>query len=351
MGKELRRGLVTALRARCRLADRASKGRFWDEFVEVSGFHRKHAVRLLRKDSRMGPGTTAVGKRVYDEAVRQALIVVWEAADRICGKRLKAVIPSFLRAMERHGHMQLADVVRKRVETASAATIGRLLKPVRKTAGSRRRKRPGKRMSREIPIKTSHDWVDSLPGFLEIDFVVHGGGSMAGEYLHSPVATDVSTGWTEAVALVAREQSPVVEGLKRIGARMPMPVLGIDSDNDGAFINETLAAFCRQEQIAFTRSRAHQKNDRAWIEQKNGAVIRRMVGHGRLGGLVAGRALAQLLQSVGLYVNFFQPSFKLRERVRGGSKIKKPYHSTGHTLRPAAGTPGGQQPAHPAAPA
>ena len=71
------------------LADRASKGRFWDEFVEVSGFHRKHAIRLLRKDSRMGPGTTAVGKRVYDEAVRQALIVVWEAADRICGKRLK----------------------------------------------------------------------------------------------------------------------------------------------------------------------------------------------------------------------------------------------------------------------
>ena len=89
MGKELRRGLVTALRARCRLADRASKGRILDEFVEVSGFHRKHAVRLLRKDSRMGPGTTAVGKRVYDEAVRQALIVVWEAADRICGKRLK----------------------------------------------------------------------------------------------------------------------------------------------------------------------------------------------------------------------------------------------------------------------
>ena len=221
--------------------------------------------------------------------------------------------------------MQLADVVRKRVETASAATIDRLLKPVRKTAGSRRRKRPGKRMSREIPIKTSHDWVDSLPGFLEIDFVVHGGGSMAGEYLHSLVATDVSTGWTEAVALVAREQSLVVEGLKRIGAQMPMQVLGIDSDNDGAFINETIAAFCRQEQIAFTRSRAHQKNDRAWIEQKNGAVIRRMVGHGRLGGLVAGRALAQLLQSVGLYVNFFQPSFKLRERVHDGSKIKKPY--------------------------
>lgn len=93
---------------------------------------------------------------------------------------------------------------------------------------------------------------------------------MAGEYLHSLVATDVCSGWTEAVALLAREQNLVVEGLKRIRAQMPMPVRGINSDNDGAFINETLATYCREEKIAFTRSRV--KNDQAWIEQKNGAV-------------------------------------------------------------------------------
>lgn len=139
--------------------------------------------------------------------VRQALILIWEA----CGKRL--------RAMEKHGHLQLQDAVRQRLEAVSAATIDRLLKPVRKTAGSRRKKRPGKRMSREISIKTSHDWSDSLPGHLEIDFVVHGGGSMAGEYLHSLVVTDVCSGWTEAVALLAREQNLVVEGLRRIGAQ------------------------------------------------------------------------------------------------------------------------------------
>src|SRR5271166_474015 len=105
-----------------------------------------------------------------------------------------------------------------------------------------------------------------------------------------------------------------------------MATRGIDSDNDGAFINDTLASYCTQHGITFTRSRPHHKNDQAWIEQKNGAVIRKMIGHERFTGIVAGQALAQLLEAVRLYVNYFQPSFKLRERIREGSKVKKTYH-------------------------
>lgn len=149
---------------------------------------------------------------------------------------------------------------------------------------------------------------------------------MAGEYLHSLVVTDVCSGWTEAVSLLAREQSLVIEGLRRIQEQMPIAMLGIDSDNDGAFINDTVATYCTGENITFTRSRVHHKNDQAWIEQKNGAVIRRMVGHARYSGIVAGQALAQLLQVIRLYVNYFQPSFKLRERVREGGKMRKRYH-------------------------
>lgn len=208
----------------------------------------------------------------------------------------------------------------------SAATIDRMLTPVRKSAGLRRKRRASKKVSKEIPIKTFSDWKDPLPGFLEMDFVVHGGGSMAGEYLHSLVLTDVCSGWVEAVPLLAREQTLVVEGLKRIRKQMPVAMGGIDSDNDGAFINDTLASYCKQEGIVFTRSRVHHKNDQAWIEQKNGAVIRKMVGHQRFSGIVAGQALAQLLQAVRLYVNYFQPSFKLRERLREGSRVKKLYH-------------------------
>ena len=340
MGKEARAELVEAIRERYRGATKESKGRVLDELVAVSGFHRKHAIRLLRKPSKVCSAERVIGKRLYDEAIRQALILVWEAADRMCGKGLKAALPGLLTAMEKHGHLQLSDVVRQRLKAVSAATMDRLLKPVRKAAGSRRKKRPGKRMSREIPVKTSHDWTGTSPGHLETDFVVHGGGNMAGEYLHRLVVTDVFSGWTEAVALLAREQNLVVEGLKRMGAQLPMPIVGIDTDNDGALINETLASHCREQKITFTRSRVQQKNDPAWIEQKNGAVIRRMVGHDRLSGRVAGQALAQLLQLIRLHVNFFQPSFKFRERVRDGAKVRKVYHAPATPCDRLLGHPG-----------
>jgi len=326
VSKEARKEIVRALRERYGKASKSEKGSILGEFASVSGYHRKHAIRLLNLRMGAEPQAMIRGRRVYDEAVKAALIVIWEAADRICGKRLRAVIPNLVGAMEKHGHLQLDAEIRKKVLLVSAATIDRMLTPVRKGAGVRRRRRSAKKISKEIPIKTFADWNDPSPGFLEIDFVVHGGGSMEGEYLHSLVATDVCSGWVEAVPLLAREQTLVIEGLKRIREQMPVVMRGINSDNDGAFINDTLTAYCKQEGITLTRARVHQKNDQAWIEQKNGAVIRKMVGHERFSGLVAGQALAQLLQIVRLYVNYFQPSFKLRERIREGSRIKKLYH-------------------------
>jgi hypothetical protein len=326
VSKQARNELVEALRERYKDADRAEKSRILKEFTAVSGYHRKHAIRLLKARISTPARAAIGGRRVYDEALKQALVILWEAADRICGKRLKPLIPNLLAAMERHGHLKLEVTVREQLLKVSAASIDRLLKPVRKSAGNRRRRRPVRRVSKEIPIRTFQDWHDPTPGYLEIDFVVHSGGCMAGEFLHSLVATDVYSGWTEAVALLAREQSLVVEGLKRIRSQMPVPIPGIDSDNDGAFINDTLASYCQQEKISFTRSRAYHKNDQAWIEQKNGAVIRRTIGHGRLSGIVAGQTLTQLFQFLRLYVNCFQPSFKLRERIREAGRIRKTYH-------------------------
>ena len=148
---------------------------------------------------------------------------------------------------------------------------------------------------------------------------------MVGSFIHTLVGTDISSGWTEFVPLLAREQSLVVEGLDAMFQHIPFPVLGIDSDNDSAFINDTLLAFCQKHQIEFTRSRAYHKNDQAWVEQKNGAVIRRMVGHERFSGVVACQALSHLYQAARLYVNYFQPSFKLRDKSRDGFKVKRTY--------------------------
>jgi Integrase core domain len=207
----------------------------------------------------------------------------------------------------------------------SAASIDRLLAPVRGQArGRKKRKRPNS-SGKQIPIRTFADWREPPPGFLEIDCVAHGGSSVEGSFLWSLVATDVCSGWTEAVALLAREQALVVEGLEVLRRRFPVPIRGIDSDNDSAFINETLVDYCKDQGIEFTRSRAYRKNDQAWIEQKNGAVVRRFVGYERFSGIVAGQVLAQRYQAVRLYVNYFQPSFQLLSKKREGAKVKKTY--------------------------
>jgi hypothetical protein len=320
--------LIEAIRLRYRQSSKMEKTRILDEFVFLAGCHRKHAVRLLGNcnQSFLTSTTNTNARRIYDEAVREALIIIWEASDRICGKRLKAILPNLVDAMERHGHLDLDSVIRRRLFSASAATIDRLLAPIRSSArGRNKRKHSRKKVSRRIPVRTFADWHEPEPGYMEIDFVVHSGGSMAGTFIHSLVATDVCSGWVESVPLLVREQTLVIEGLEVIRDRLPFPLVGIDSDNDSAFINDTLSSYCNQRQIEFTRSRAYHKNDQAWIEQKNGAVIRRFVGHERFSGVVAGQVFARLYHAVRLYVNYFQPSFKLRYKVRNGAKVKKSY--------------------------
>ena len=139
--------------------------------------------------------------------------------------------------------------------TASAATLDRLLKPVRATVASRRKRRRNLSPGRNIPVRTFAIGTALPPGFLEIDLVAHCGDNMGGSFIYSLVATDICTGWTEAVTLLAREQSLVVTGLEAIAKQLPFTVLGIDSDNDSGFINDTLTQYCADRSIEFTRSR------------------------------------------------------------------------------------------------
>jgi len=330
ISRESRAELVGVLRLRYRGATKRVKARILDEFVAVSGYHRKHAIRLLGgspADGRTPSGRTGAwqSRRIYGEAVKEALIVAWEAADRICGKRLKAILPQLVDAMERHGHLDLDPGVRKRVLTASAATIDRLLASIRREARPRKPRRKPSRARTQIPVRTFADWDEPAPGYFEIDMVAHCGGTMAGSFVHTLVATDVCTGWTECLPLLAREQDIVAEALEALLGQIPVPALGIDSDNDGAFINDTLLGFCTAHGIEFTRSRPYRKNDQAWVEQKNGTVVRRMVGYERFSGIVAAQALVHLYKATRLYVNFFQPSFKLRGKERHGATVRRSY--------------------------
>lgn len=320
--------LVAAVAGRYARSSRAERGRILDEFAAVTGLHRKHAVRLLRAGEpsrRSGPRPR---RRVYDDAVREALVVLWEASDRICGKRLRPLVPVLVESMERHNHLRLAPEVRAGLLAMSAATIDRALREVRGRAGggARRRAAPSAAVRRGVPVRTFEGWDDPAPGFVEADLVAHSGPTAKGSFVQTLTLTDIATGWTECAPLLVREQGLLTEVLGEVRKLLPFALLGFDSDNDSVFMNETVRDYCKEAGVEFTRCRPYRKNDQAWVEQKNGAVVRRIVGYRRLEGLEAAAALAELYRSVRLFVNFFQPSFKLADKAREGAKVKKRYH-------------------------
>jgi hypothetical protein len=155
--------LTEAAGSRYRAASRSDKTKILDEFAELTGYHRKHAIRVLNGSGVASPPAAAAPRnRVYDEAVRQLLIMLWEAGDRVCGKRLKALIPLLLEAMERHGHFLPPPDTKAKLLQMSAATIDRALRTTREKIDGKRRRRSGvgSAIRRSIPVRTFADWGD-----------------------------------------------------------------------------------------------------------------------------------------------------------------------------------------------
>ena len=328
MSQASRRDLLRTIGERYRAGGQAVKHRILDEFVAVTGYHRKHAIRLLRRVLAGQETTPRARPRRYGGAVGEALLLLWEASDRVCGKRLKPLIPTLIEALERHGHLRLPEDVRSQVLTVSAATIDRLLVVPRTKGNGRGARRVGavSAIRRSIPVRTFADWKEPPPGYVEADLVSHSGPNASGSFAQTLTITDIASGWTECVALVVRDGALVVEALAKLRKALPFPLRGLDTDNGSEFLNEVVIAYCRDTAIEFTRSRPYRKNDQAWVEQKNGSVVRRLVGYRRLEGLAAVGVLSRLYAAARLFVNFFHPSFKLASKERIGARVVKRYH-------------------------
>lgn len=324
-----RKELIRVLRPRYLHASRSDKTKILDEFISLTGYHRKHAIRIFNQPK--SPNKIKQSKRrYYDDQVISELITLWEASDRLCGKRLKALIPILIDAMQRHGHSCLDPLVEQKLLQISAATIDRALIPIRQKANGqgKRRNKAISVIRRAVPIRTFTDWHNPPPGYFEVDMVEHcGGPKKSGNFVHSLVLTDIASGWTECIALPARNHAYVINGIIQTRKQLPFLMHGIDTDNDSAFMNHKLFAYCKNTSLEFTRCRAYKKNDQAWVEQKNGSIVRKLVGYGRLTGLSSAQTLADLYRASRLYVNFFQPSFKLKTKHRTGARVYKTYHA------------------------
>ncbi|TWA99003.1 hypothetical protein FBZ96_105682 [Bradyrhizobium stylosanthis] len=234
-------------------------------------------------------------------------------------------MPALIEAMERQGHLGLAPEIRDKLLAMRAATIDRALARVREALGRKRWRHTTHSLRRSIPIRTSADWNDPAPGCVEADLVAHNGPSACGSFIQTLVLTDIAIGWTECVPLILREQTLLSTVLSELRKQLPFALAGLDTDNDTVFMNQTLKAYCGAASIVFTRCGPYRKNDQAFVEQKNGAVVRRMVGYRRFEGLEAAKLLAKHYRSARLFVNFFQPPFKLMTKQRDGARVRKTY--------------------------
>jgi len=256
-----------------------------------------------------------------------ALKMVWEASDCLCSKRLQPFLPELVGILKRCGELTMTGEIEAQLCQMSPSTIDRALRRWR-GSGTRRglsTTKPGTLLKNSIPIRTFSEWNENRPGYLEADLVAHCGDSAEGFYLTSLSTVDVATGWCEPVAVWGKGQERVGGAVYHVRKQLPMPMLGLDSDNGSEFINQCFYNYCRDEKIIFTRSRAYKKNDSCHVEQKNGNVVRRLVGYDRYNSRAAYQCLGRIYDCVRLYMNFFQPTMKLLDKTRSGAKVHKVY--------------------------
>jgi hypothetical protein len=327
MSIQAKRELLARVAPRYREARHSQKSVILDEFLAATGYDRKYAIRLLAHPPATPTPIRRSRSRRYGPAVQDALATVWAAANFICGKRLVPFLPTLVESLERHGHLALSEEVRAQLLALSAATADRILRRLRqgdqpRGVGTTKR---GALLKHQVPIRTFADWTETTPGFFEADLVAHCGSDASGAYLYSLVLTDVATTWTECFALRARTADLVIRQIEAARQVLPFSLLGLDTDGGSEFLNNDLIAYCEREHITFTRGRAYRKNDQCFVEQKNGSIVRQLVGYDRYEGEVAYRQLTELYRAVRLYVNCFQPSMKLHEKRRAGSRVRKRY--------------------------
>ena len=336
-------GKLAAKYRACR--GRKQRGGILGQVQELTGYHRHYAGWLLRNFGRTrllqdaegkplrlvvgsrNPRRQAVRPRTYDQAVKKLLVGLWESFDQMCGKRLVAILPDILPALAKRQGVNPAQPAYQKLLQISAATIDRLLKGER---AKRRLKgiahtRPSSLLKNAIPIVISSELPVDQPGTYQIDLVGHDGGNPNGQFAFSLNAVELFSGWVEPRILLNKAQRWSKQAVKSIPIASPIPLQGLHSDNDSAFLNEPLQSWCATQGIGYSRARPYHSNDTCYVEQKNYNIVRQALGYARYETEQEVALIAKLYEQLRLLINFFYPSMKLLEKTRLHGRIRKRY--------------------------
>lgn len=322
VGPQATREYLARMRERYGRADRTAKGYLLDEVCDVTGYHRKAAIRLLR---RVGSQARRRGRPVrYSAEVVTALEAIWTAAGYPWSVRLHALLPHWLPWARRR--LRLTPALEAALRQMSPRQMDRRLQAKKRQLARRLygRTKPGTLLKHHIPLQTER-WNVTQPGFTEIDLVSHSGDRADGEFLHSLNVTDIHTTWVETGAVLGKGEPRVQQALDTLAQALPFRLRGIDSDNGSEFINAHLLRYCRTNDIQFTRGRPYKKDDNAHIEQKNWTHVRKLVGYVRYDSAAALEALTTLYADLRLWQNLWLPSVKLIKKTRVGSRVRREY--------------------------
>ena len=320
------------MQKRYRQAAQSERSQLLTEMESVTELHRKSLIRLMNSDLKR-QGRRQQRGRSYGVEVDDALRVISESFDYICPERLTPNLVWMAQVLSQHGELETTPELLAQLEQISLSTVGRIIKRHRQDQPRLPRKGPAQanQVSRDIPTRRIA-WNEAEPGHFETDLVHHCGITASGQYVHTLQLVDVTTGWSERVAILGRSYLVTQDAFRRIVARLPFVVREIHPDNGSEFINHHLVRFWKRiiKGVDLSRSRPYHKNDNRFVEQKNSTLVRAYLGFDRLDSVAQTIFLNQLYDKMWLYYNFFQPVLRLDQKLwipaaNGSSRLKRCY--------------------------
>jgi len=294
----------------------------------VSKLSRKHLIRRLNHPEVAIPKKRSGAPRKYTrEQLRPIIRNLWIPMQRLSPRRMHAALPEWLPYFPKE---KCPPHLRPLILEMSVSTLGRFLKEIQgslETQHGISTTCPARFMKNKVPLflDTLDQKIDR-PGFTQSDTVAHCGNSVSGEFANSLTLTDIFSTWTENRAMLTKQATLVRSLFVDIEKNLPFNLSAVNVDSGSEFLNSEMINFTRDKKIAFTRSRPYKKNDNCWVEQKNYTHVRELFGYER----IADEHLVRLMNEIyknywNPLQNFFIPTFKLKEKIRVGSRIQKKY--------------------------